>query len=311
LSVACALPVAAQTYPTKPVRLVIPFPPGGPTDIVGRMVAQHLAETWKQQFIADNRPGAGGNIGVELASKAPPDGYTLSMFTVAQSIAPSVYRRLTFDPMKDLSLITLVALIPSVLVVHPSLPAKNVRELLVIARERPGALNYSSAGNGTSPHMLMELFLWRTQTRMVHIPYKGTSPALVDQMAGQVVAGFNAAAGVLPYVRQGRLRALAVSTKARFPAMPDLPTVAESGVPDFDGSSWQGLAAPAGTPNEVIQRVHAEIVRMLQDPAVRDRVVHTLGAIPVGNTPEEFNAFLRADAAQWAKVAAAARVTLD
>jgi tripartite-type tricarboxylate transporter receptor subunit TctC len=240
-AIACIAQAAgAQTYPTKPVRVIIPFPPGGPTDIFGRMVAQHLSETFKQQFIPDNRPGAGGNIGVELASKAPPDGYTLTSFTVAQSIAPGIYRKLGFDPRKDLAPITLVALVPSVLMVHPSLPVKNVKELVAVAKSRPNDLTYASTGNGTSPHMLMEMFKWMTGTRMVHVPYKGAAPALIDQIAGQVVVAFNSAVGALPHARSGKLSALAVSTEKRFAAMPDLPTVEEAGVKGYAGTPGRG-----------------------------------------------------------------------
>jgi tripartite-type tricarboxylate transporter receptor subunit TctC len=301
----------AQTYPAKPVRVVIPFPPGGPTDIFGRMVAQHLAETFKQQFIADNRPGAGGNIGVELAVKAPPDGYTLTCFTAAQSIAPGIYRKLGFDPRKDLAHITLVALVPSVLMVHPSLPVKSVPELVAVAKSRANDLTYASTGNGTSPHMLMEMFKWMTGTQMVHVPYKGAAPALVDQIAGQVVVAFNSAVGALPHARSGKLRALAVSTEKRFAAMPELPTVEEAGVKGYAGSSWQGLAAPAGTPPEILNRIQAEVAKMLQQPELRERIVNVLGGIPVGSTPAEFSRYVANEVEKWGKVAKAANITLN
>ena len=302
---------AAQAYPSKPIRLIIPFPPGGPTDIFGRMVAQQLSESFKQQVIADNRPGAGGNIGVELAAKAPPDGYTLTSYTVAQSIAPGIYRKLSFDPVKDFAHISLIATVPSVLMIHPSLPAKNVKELIAIAKARPDELTYASTGNGTSPHMLMEMFKWMTGTRMVHVPYKGAAPALIDQIAGQVVVAFNSAVGALPHARGGKLRALAVSTENRFSAMPELPTVAEAGVKGFSGSSWQGIVAPAGTPPEILNRVHAEVVKMLQKPEQRERIVNVLGGIPVGNTPAEFRSYVAAEVAKWDKVAKAANITIN
>jgi tripartite-type tricarboxylate transporter receptor subunit TctC len=308
---ALASAASAQTYPSKPVRVIIPFPPGGPTDIFGRMVAQHLSEAFKQQFIADNRPGAGGNIGVELAAKSPPDGYTLTCFTVAQSIAPGIYKKLGFDPRKDLAPITLVALVPSVLMVHPSLPVRNVRELIVVAKNRPNDLTYASTGNGTSPHMLMEMFKWMTGTQMVHVPYKGAAPALVDQIAGQVVVAFNSAVGALPHARSGKLRALAVSTEKRFAAMPDLPTVEEAGVKGYAGSSWQGLAAPAGTPPEILNRIQTEVARMLQQPELRDRIVNVLGGIPIGNTPAEFSKYIAVEVEKWGKVAKAANITLN
>lgn len=302
---------AAQTYPVKPVRMIIPFPPGGPTDIFGRMVAQHLSEAFRQQVIADNRPGAGGNIGVELATKSPPDGYTLTSFTVAQTIAPAIYKKLAFNPQKDLAPISLVALVPSVLMVHPSLPVKSVKELIAVAKSRPDELTYASTGNGTSPHMLMEMFKWMTGTRMVHVPYKGAAPALIDQIAGQVVVAFNSAVGALPHVRSGKLRALAVSTEKRFAALPDLPTVAEAGVKGYSGSSWQGVAAPAGTPPEILNRVQSEIVKMLHKQDLHDRIVNVLGGIPVGNTPAEFSKFIAAEVEKWGKVAKAAGITLN
>jgi tripartite-type tricarboxylate transporter receptor subunit TctC len=307
----CATTALAQTYPVKPIRMIIPFPPGGPTDIFGRMVAQHLSEAFKQQVIPDNRPGAGGNIGVELATKAPADGYTLTGFTVAQTIAPGIYKKLGFDPRRDLAPISLVALVPSVLMVHPALPVKNVKELIAVAKARPNDLTYASTGNGTSPHMLMEMFKWMTGTQMVHVPYKGAAPALVDQMAGQVVVAFNSAVGALPHARSGRLRALAVSTEKRFAAMPDLPTVEEAGVKGYSGSSWQGVAAPAGTPPEILNRVQAEIARMLQQPELRERIVNVLGGIPVGSTPTEFSQYIAAEVAKWEQVAKAAKVSLN
>jgi tripartite-type tricarboxylate transporter receptor subunit TctC len=307
----CACAAIAQSYPAKPIRLIIPFPPGGPTDIFGRMVAQHLSESFKQQVIADNRPGAGGNIGVELAAKTPPDGYTLTCFTVAQSIAPGVYKKLAFDPLKDFAHISQVALVPSVLMVHPSLPVKSVKELIAVAKARPNDLTYASTGNGTSPHMLMEMFKWMTGTQMVHVPYKGAAPALIDQIAGQVVVAFNSAVGALPHARGGKLRALAVSTEKRFAAMPDLPTVEEAGVKGYSGSSWQGVAAPAGTSYEIVNRIQGEIVKMLSRPELRERIVNVLGGIPVGNTPAEFQKVVAAEVAKWSKVAKAANITVN
>jgi len=308
---ALATAAAAQSYPVKPIRMIIPFPPGGPTDIFGRMVAQHLSEAFKQQVIADNRPGAGGNIGVEQATKAPADGYTLTCLTVAQAISPGIYKKLGFDPRKDLAPISLVALVPSVLMVHPSLPVKNVKELIAVAKSKPTELTYASTGNGTSPHMLMEMFKWMTGTQMVHVPYKGAAPALVDQMAGQVVVAFNSAVGALPHARSGRLRALAVSTEKRFAAMPELPTVEEAGVKGYSGSSWQGVAAPAGTPSEILNRVQAEVAKMLQNPELKERIVNVLGGIPVGNTPAEFGKYIAVEVAKWDKVAKAAQITVN
>ena len=209
----------AQGYPAKPVRFIIPFPPGGPTDIMGRLAGDTLSKAFNVQYIADNRGGAGGNIGTELCAKAPPDGYTICMMTIAQAISPSIYRKLPFDPVKDFAHVTLMAQLPSLLTTHPNFPAKNVKELIAIARSKPGQIAYSSTGNGTSPHMLMEMFKWMTKIDMVHVPYKGQAPSVIDQIAGQVQCAFNTAIGVIPQVQAGKLKALAISTKERFPAM--------------------------------------------------------------------------------------------
>ncbi|MFN7086326.1 MAG: Bug family tripartite tricarboxylate transporter substrate binding protein [Burkholderiales bacterium] len=301
---------AAQSYPARPVRVIIPFPPGGPTDIIGRMVVDTLSRNFGVQYVADNRAGAGGNIGFDLCAKSPPDGYTICMMTVAQSISPSIYRKLPFDPLKDFAPVTLMALLPSMLTVHPSLPVKNVRELVALAKSRPGQLIYASTGNGTSPHMLMEMFKWMTGTNMVHVPYKGQAPAVIDQIAGQVQLAFNTAIGVMPHVRAGKLKALAISTKERFPPLPELPTVAESGVKGFDGSSWNGVVMPAGVPREIVMKTNEALAKSLKTPETRDRLL-ALGAMASGNAPDEFAAFIRAEMEKWAKVAKAADIKLD
>ncbi len=304
------LSAAAQQYPAKQVRFIIPFPPGGPTDIMGRMATDILAKATGQQFIPDNRAGAGGNIGAELCAKAPADGYTLCMITAAQGVSPAVYKKMAYDPVKDLAPITLMASLPSLLTVHPALPVKNVRELLALARSKPGALSYASTGNGSSPHMLMEMFKYMTKTDMVHVPYKGQAPAVVDQISGQVQLAFNTAIGVLPHVDNGRLRAIAVSSNERFPPMPDLQTVEEGGVKGFDGGSWQGVGAPAGTPPDIIRRVHTILVTELKTPAMREQMLKR-GALVSANTPEEFSTFIKAEIAKWMKVAKAGNIRLD
>jgi len=258
----------AQTYPVKPVRFIIPFPPGGPTDLMGRTAANRLTKAFGVQFIADNRAGAGGNIGTELCAKSPPDGYTVCMFTVAQSISPAIYGKLGYDPLKDFAPVTLMAILPSMLTTHPSLPVKNVKELVALAKSRPGQMSYASTGNGTSPHMLMEMFKSMAGIDVVHIPYKGQAPAVVDQIAGQVQLAFNTAVTVLPHVQQGKLKPIAISTKERFPPMPDLPTVAESGVPGYEVVGWFGMFAPVGTPMPLVERLSAEAKRALQAPEV-------------------------------------------
>ena len=300
----------AQGYPAKPVRFIIPFPPGGPTDLMGRTAADRLTKAFGVQFIADNRAGAGGNIGTELCAKSPPDGYTVCMFTVAQSISPAIYKKLGYDPLKDFAPVTLMAILPSMLTTHPSLPVKNVKELVALAKARPGALSYASTGNGTSPHMLMEMFKAMVGIDVVHIPYKGQAPAVVDQIAGQVQLAFNTAVTVLPHVQQGKLKPIAISTRERFPPMPDLQTIDESGVKGYDGSSWQAVVMPTGTPRDIVSKVHQELAAMLKAPDTREKFL-SQGALASGITPDEFAKFLKAEMEKWAKVAKAAKVKLD
>jgi tripartite-type tricarboxylate transporter receptor subunit TctC len=300
----------AQGYPVKPVRFIINFPPGGPTDIVGRMAADTLARSWGVQVVADNRGGAGGNIGAEMCARSAPDGYTLCMFTVAQSIAPSIYSKLAYDPVKDFAHVTLLATLPSLLMVHPSVPAKNVQELVKLAKAKPGTLSYASTGNGTSPHMLMEMFKMLAGINLVHIPYKGAAPAMIDQISGQVEAGFSTAIAALPYVQQGKVRALAISTRERFPPLPDLPTMEQAGVKGFEGSSWNAVVMPAGTPREIVTRINRELVKLMHTPETKERMI-AMGGIAIGSSPEEFVAYLKADMERWAKVAQAAKVKLD
>jgi tripartite-type tricarboxylate transporter receptor subunit TctC len=302
--------VQAQQYPSKPVRVIIPFPPGGPTDIVGRMVSDWLTKAYGVQFVPDNRAGAGGNIGMELCAKAPPDGYTVCIITVAQSIAPAIYRKLGFDPVRDFAHVTLAAQLPSMLTVHPALPVKTVKELVALAKSKPGQMSYASTGNGTSPHMLMEMFKFMTAIDVLHVPYKGQAPAVVDQISGQVQLAFNTAIGVIPHVKSGRLKAIAISTRERFAAMPELPTVEESGVKGFDGGSWNGVVMPAGTPQDMVTRIHGPIAAELRSPAGRELLLKN-GATAGGGSPAEFAAFIKMEAAKWAKVARFAKIQLD
>jgi tripartite-type tricarboxylate transporter receptor subunit TctC len=301
----------AQTYPTKPVRFIVPFPPGGPTDIMGRLAAQRLTEAWGVQVVADNRAGAGGNIGSELCAKSPPDGYTICMMTVAQSISPSIYPKLGFDPLKDFAPVTLMATLPSLLMVHPSLPVKNVKELVALAKAKPATLTYASTGNGTSPHMLMEMFKWMAGgINLVHVPYKGASPAMIDQISGQIDVAFSTAIAALPFVQQGKVRAIAVSTKDRFAPLPDLPTVEQGGIKGYDGSSWQGVVMPANTPRDMIANANAELVKMLKSPDMKEKIL-LQGGIAIGNSPDEFAAYMKSEIDKWAKVAKAANVRVE
>ncbi len=300
----------AQAYPVKPLRMIIPFPPGGPTDLMGRMAADRLTRGLGVQVIADNRGGAGGNIGFEQCAKSAPDGYTVCMMTVAQSISPGIYRKLGYDLSRDFSYITLMAALPSLLTTHPSFPAKNVKEVIAIAKSRPGRIIYSSTGNGTSPHMLMEMFKYLAGVNMVHVPYKGQAQSVIDQISGQIQLAFNTAVTVLPQVKDGKLKPIAISTKERFPPMPDLQTVEEGGVKGYDGSSWQGVVMPAGTSREIVARIYQELATMLKAPDTREKFL-AQGALASGMPPEEFTAFVKREAEKWAKVAKAAGVTVD
>jgi tripartite-type tricarboxylate transporter receptor subunit TctC len=302
--------VEAQTFPAKPVRFIIPFPPGGPTDIVGRLAAERLSRSWNVQVIADNRPGSGGNIGTEQCARAPADGYTMCMISIAQSISPAIYPKLGFDPVRDFSHVTLLATLPSLLVVHPSLPAKNVQELIAFAKAKPGVLNYASGGSGTSSHLLMEMFNVYGGIKTVHVAYKGTGPALTDQLSGVIEVAFSTAIAVLPYVQSGRLRALAVSTRERLPTLPDVPTIDESGLAGFDGGSWQGVVMPAGTPRDIVNDVSGALVRIINASEMRERILG-MGGIPLGNSPDEFAAFMKAESEKWAQVVKAANVKME
>lgn len=310
LAAAPCATVLAQAYPAKPVRMIIPFPPGGPTDLMGRLAADRLARAWGVQVVADNRGGAGGNIGFEQCAKSPPDGYTVCMMTVAQSISPGIYRKLGYDLGKDFSYVTLMAILPSLLTTHPSLPAENVKDIVALAKARPGQIIYASTGNGTSPHMLMEMFKWMAGIDMVHVPYKGQAQSVIDQISGQIQLAFNTAVTVLPHVKQGKLKPIAISTQERFPPLPELQTVAEGGVTGFDGSSWQAVVMPAGTPREIVAKVYQELAAMLKAPETRERFL-AQGALASGMPPDEFAGFVKREVEKWGKVARAANVKVD
>lgn len=293
--------VSAQPYPSKPVRVVIPFPAGGTTDILARAIGQKLTEEWKQQVIIDNRPGGGANIGAEIAVKSPPDGYTLLMASTAHSINASLYTGLTYDPIKDFTPVTLIAVTGQVLCVHPSVPVKSIKEFIDYAKKRPGELNYSSAGNGSLPHLAAELFRSRTGINIVHVPYKGAPPAMTDLLAGHVALSFATAPSAVPHVKSGKLRALGVSTATRMPALPEVPTIAEKGVPDFEASNFFGLAGPPGMPVTVVDRLNAAVVRIVQSPGIA-KYMSEQGADALTSTPAEYGAHLKSEVVKWAKV---------
>jgi tripartite-type tricarboxylate transporter receptor subunit TctC len=308
LAATAAVAASAQGgYPAKPVRMVVPSSPGGGTDITARMIVPRLSERLGQQVVVDNRPGAGTMIGIEVAAKSPPDGYTLLMTPSTLAINQAMYRKVPYDPVNDFAPITQVIAAPNMLVVHPSVPAKSVKELIAVARARPGQLNYASAGVGTNPHLSMELFLTLTGTKMVHIPYKGLAPGIVDLLAGHVTVATATMLTGLPHVKSGRLRCLGTTGAKRAGVLPDLPTVAEAGVPGYESSQWYGVLAPARTSREIVTKLHAEIARILQAPDMKERLAAD-GTEPVGNTPEEFARYIREELVKWAKVAKAAGI---
>jgi len=301
----------AQAWPTKPIRMILPFPPGGTTDILGRVAAQKLSEALGQQVVPDNRPGAAGNIGTEFVAKAPPDGYTLVTAPGSTlTIHPSLYSKLGFDPLRDFAPVTILAAVPNALVVHPSLPVRNVKDLIALAKAKPGQLNYASTGAGQSTHLSMELFKTMARVNIVHVPYKGSAPAVTDLLGGHVLLMFDNMPSALPHVKAGKLRAVAVSTLKRSPVAPDIPTVAESGLPGFEVSVWFGVLAPAKTPQPVVERLNQILVKALHTAEVRERL-STQGAEPIANTPDQFTQQMKRDIAKWAKVVKDADIKLD
>jgi tripartite-type tricarboxylate transporter receptor subunit TctC len=309
--VATAPATAQAAFPSKPVRLVVPFPPGGTTDILARAVAQKLSDAWGQQVIVDNRPGAGGNIGSELVAKAAPDGYTLLMGTVGtHAINPSLYSKMPYDNVKDFVPVILVAGVPNVLVVNPSLPVNSVQELIAYGKANPGKLNFASSGNGTSIHLSGELFRTMTGVQMTHVPYKGSAPALTDLVGGQVQLMFDNLPSSLPFIKAGKLRALAVTSTARSVTLPDLPTLAESGLPGFEASSWFGILAPARTPGDIVAKINGAVAAWLASPEAKEKLAGQ-GAIAAGGPPDAFAAHIAAETSKWAKVVKASGAHVD
>ena len=301
LALLTASQVCAQSYPNKPIRLVLPYPPGGGTDVIARPLAQKLTENLGQQVIVDNSGGANGNIGMEFVAKSPPDGYTLLFALSAQfAVNPSLYPKLPYDPVRDYAPISLLANAPYLLIVHPSLPVKSVPELLAFVKQRPGQLAYSSAGNGSGAHLAGEMLRSLARVNFVHVPYKGIGLAMPDLIAGQVQLSFVTYTAAGPHVKTGRLRALGVTTAKRSPTLPDLPAIAES-VPGYDSAVWYGFAAPAGTPGETVARLNSEVLRVLAAPDFRSRIMLEAVA-PIGSTAEEFGSFIRSEIARWAQV---------
>ena len=310
LGLTCAV-ASAQNYPAKPIRLIVPYPPGGPTDLVGRSVGQKLTEAWGQQVVVENRAGAASAVGTEVAARAPADGYTLLLGTSAGfCINPALGGKLPYDAERDFAPISLLVINPQILVVHPSLPAHSVKGLVALAKSRPGQINYASVGNASPQHLGMEMLKSMTGIDMVHVPYKGTAPAVTDILAGHVSLMFNSMPSVLPQVFSGKLRGLAVGSAHRSPAAPNIPTVAEAGVPGFEYVTWYGLYAPAGTSREIVTRLHDQIVKMLADPDLARRFA-SQGAEPLTNTPEELAQYRRAEFQRWRKLIADLKLKVE
>src|SRR5882672_1105173 len=299
--------VTAQSYPSHPVRIVVPFPAGGTTDIVARVIGAELQRTWGQPVVVENRAGAGGSIGTEVVAKSPNDGYTLLMGTVGTlSINLALYaqsgNKLPYHPVNDFAPITNVAAVPNVMVVPASLPVTNVKEFIALAKSRPGGLNMASSGNGTSIHLTGELFKSLTQTFMVHLPYRGSAPALQDLLAGSTQVMFDNLTSSLPHIRSGKLKALAVTSSVRSPALPNVPTMEEAaGLKGFDATAWFGLLAPAGTPREIVNKIRNDVAKSMENAEIRERFAGQ-GALPVGDTPEQFAAYIRNEIEKWTRV---------
>jgi tripartite-type tricarboxylate transporter receptor subunit TctC len=307
----CCIAATAQNYPARPIRFIVTFPPGGPSDFVARALGQKLTEAWGQQVVVDNRSGAGGVVGVEAAARASPDGYTLLQGqSGGMSINPALLAKLSYDPFRDFTPITMLVVNAQMLVAHPSLPVKSVKELVALAKTRPGQIGYASAGYGSAQHLGMEMLKVMTGIDLLHVPYKGTGPALVDLFSGQVSLNFTSMPAVLPHVKAGKLKGIAVGSSRRSRAAPEVPTVAESGVPGFEYVAWYGLFAPAGTPQAIVNRINSQVAQALGESDLSQRLA-SQGAEPSPSTPEGLARYMREDHERWKKVIKAARIRLD
>ena len=307
---AMAAPLGAQTYPNKPVRLVLPFPPGGATDILGRIVGQALAERLGQPVVPENRPGSGSNIGIEIVAKAKPDGYTLLLAATPLAISPSLYKKLNFDTIKDLAPISLVGQIPNIFVVRPALPVKTLKEFVAYAKAHPGKVNYGSSGIGAPPHLAGELLKSLAKIDIVHVPYKGANQAMIGLMSGEVDMVVIGTPAALPQIQADKVRALAVLHDERLPSLPNVPTAKEAGIDHYVVTSWYGILAPAGTPRDIISRLNAEWVKIAALPDIKEKM-EKAGVDPLSTTPEKFSEFIKVETARWGKVIREANVTID
>ncbi len=297
-----AQPVCAQNYPNRPIRLVVPFSPGGAADVPGRILTQKMSEALGQQVVVDNRPGAGSTIGAEQVAKAPPDGYTLLTMSNTHFVSAALYKKLAYDSLADYAPVTQVTSAPNIVVVHPSLPAKTIRELIALAKSKPGKIDYASSGNGSTQHLTGALFTKMAGIEMTHIPYRGSGPVTADLLGGQVMVAFPGIAGMLPHIKAGKLRALAVTSAKRSPELPQVPTVAEAGVKGYDVTAWFGVAGPKGMPRDIALRLHAELLRILKNPEVQKLLLSAGQEVAWQDTPELFGEMLKVESAKWARM---------
>ena len=300
----------AQGWPSRPIRYVVPFPPAGATDITARITADRITGPLGQPVIVENRPGAAGNVGTAMVAKAAPDGYTILQLTVAQSISQTLYTKLDYNLERDLEPVALIAMVPNVMEVNPSVPAHTVQEFIALAKSKPGQIFFASSGSGTSIHMSAEMFKMITGVDIIHVPYKGSGPALTDLVGGQVSVMWDNLPSSISFIKSGKLRALAVTSATRFPELPDVPTMQEAGVPGFEATAWFGIVAPKGTPKEIITRINSEVNRALETPEVKEKMLRQ-GAVATPRTPEQFGEFIRNEVAKWSKVVKASGAKVD
>jgi tripartite-type tricarboxylate transporter receptor subunit TctC len=293
---------SAQTYPSRPIHLIVPYPAGGGTDFFARLVGQKMSELAGQPIVVENKPGAATNLGADFVAKAPPDGYTLLINSGAPAINMALYKNLGYDTLRDFAMVSLFSESPNVLVVHPSLPVKNVKELIALAKARPGEINYASSGNGSTQHLTGALFCKMAGIKMTHIPYRGSGPVTADLLAGQVQVGFPGIAGMLPYIKTGKLRALGVTSAKRSPELPDVPTISEAGVKGYEMVAWFGIAAPKGLPRDIQMQLHADILKVLKTPEMQAKLRNVGQEVAYQEKPEQFYSFMKAEAAKWAKI---------
>ncbi|HEY7674631.1 MAG TPA: tripartite tricarboxylate transporter substrate binding protein [Burkholderiales bacterium] len=301
---------AAQAWPSKPVHYVVPFPPAGATDITARIMADKIGGPLGQPVIVENRPGAAGNVGTEYVARATPDGYTILQLTVAQSISQTLYKKLNYHLERDLAPVAMVALVPNVMEVNPSVPAKSVAEFIALAKSKPGKINFASSGSGTSIHMSAEMFMMLTGVKMLHVPYKGSGPALADLIGGQVDVMFDNLTSSIGFIRSGKLRALAITSATRYPELPNLPTMQEAGVPGYEATAWFGIVAPKGVPRDMVMRLNGEVNKALAQPDVREKLAQQ-GAVATPMTPEQFGAFIHNEVVKWGKVVQASGAKVE